>query len=54
MNNKVHVIPVDDLREHITSVDCFCKPITDDEDENVIVHNAMDKREEYENGRNLS
>jgi hypothetical protein len=42
-----HVYPLDDLREHELSLDCWCKPY---DDEGVIVHNSMDQREKYETG----
>lgn len=45
-----HVLPVNDLKEHIESRDCWCKPR---EDDGVIVHNSMDRREEYEQGRKM-
>jgi hypothetical protein len=50
----VHVVPVNDLREHIASKDCWCKPTEEDGWPDVFVHHAMDKREEYENGRKPS
>jgi hypothetical protein len=37
--------------EHITSADCWCKP-TELED-GIFVHHSMDRREEYEEGREL-
>jgi hypothetical protein len=42
-----HVVPIDDLREHEPAY-CWCSPTLDD---GVMVHHAMDKREEYERGR---
>jgi hypothetical protein len=42
-----HVIPVDDLREHHASLECWCGPV---EDDGVVVHNALDGREAYERG----
>lgn len=47
-SEECHVLPIKDLREHEASIDCWCKP---KEDEGVIIHNSMDRREEYENGR---
>lgn len=41
-----HVVPDDDLRRH-TSIDCWCGPRLDD---GVMVHNSMDRREEFERG----
>jgi hypothetical protein len=51
---KVHTMPEGDLREHLESRDCWCKPRPDDDDPTVWVHNSMDRREEYEQGRKLS
>lgn len=50
----VHVMPEDDLREHDISESCWCAPRPDVEEEFVMVHNSMDRREEYEQGRKLS
>lgn len=45
-----HVYPLGDLRPHITQEGkCWCHPIFDDE-EQLVVHNAMDQRELYERG----
>lgn len=48
MQNDVHVLPINDLKDHIERSDCWCRP---QEDEGVIIHNSMDRREEYEHGR---
>jgi hypothetical protein len=45
--DKFHVVPVDDLREHVTEGPCWCNPR---EEETVIVHNSMDGREHFETG----
>lgn len=42
-----HVYPKDDLRDH-EDENCWCKPT---DDEGLIVHHSMDKREDYENGK---
>lgn len=47
----IHIVPVNDLREHDTLHPCWCRPRPDDEHEELIIHNAMDQREQYENGR---
>ena len=47
----IHVLPIDDLKPHEEKEDCWCKPNVED---GVAVHNAMDKREEYENGRPMN
>ena len=49
--NCIHVLPVNDLREHLCSLTCWCHPVEDTENECIVVHNAMDQREEYEEGR---
>jgi len=51
LREAVHVIPLDDLREHTASVGCWCKPTEDDEWPDVWVHHSMDRREDYENGK---
>jgi len=33
------------MRPHRHSINCWCRPIHDREDGNVIIHNAMDERE---------
>lgn len=45
-----HVIPADDFREHVESLPCWCGAMRDDEEPCVIIHFAMDKREEFERG----
>lgn len=47
----IHVVPLGDLREHVSSLDCWCKPRDDD---GVVIHNSMDQRETYEEGRKPS
>ena len=49
-----HVIPMDDLREHVESLSCWCGAIRDDVEPCVISHFAMDRREEYERGERQS
>lgn len=43
----VHVLPIDDLREHLP-LDCWCEPTVDED--NIVIHNAADQRELYERG----
>ena len=47
------VWPMDDLREHDIggATTCWCRPRLDGD---VLVHNSMDRREEYERGRKPS
>lgn len=46
-----HVIPLDDLRHHVESAACWCRPY---DDEGVWVHNSMDRREFIERGETMS
>jgi hypothetical protein len=46
----IHVVPINDLREHTTRIDCWCNPQPSADDESVIVHNSLDQREKYESG----
>lgn len=46
------VFPIGDWREHDPDdPQCWCRPRWDD---GVLVHNAMDQREAYEEGRPMS
>lgn len=51
-----HIMPINDLREHIEGRDCWCDPREDDEylettGRFVLVHNSADRREHtYETG----
>jgi hypothetical protein len=45
-----HALPIDDLRPHDESAGCWCRPFLDGE---VLVHNAMDSREQVERGETL-
>lgn len=53
MNEAVHVIPNGDLREHLCSETCWCRPTEDDEVHGVFIHQAMDGREQFETGERL-
>lgn len=45
-----HVVPINDLREHVLSMQCWCKPERDEEAPGVIAHNSLDQREAVERG----
>ena len=47
---KQHIYPVEDLKPHEMTDTCWCNPTVDDEDD-IVIHNAMDRREEFEEGR---
>lgn len=44
----LHVVPLLDLISHIDSCTCICKPVLDEEDGRIWVHNAADSREQFE------
>ena len=47
----VHIRPVDDIKAHELSEDCWCNPdLKEVEGGMLIIHESMDKREKYENG----
>jgi hypothetical protein len=51
---RIHVVPVNDLKDHVASADCWCKPTEEEGWPDVWAHHSMDQREEYENGREKS
>lgn len=46
--SDVHVIPVSDIRGHTVSRHCWCRPVEDIQQYNLVMHNAADGRERYE------
>lgn len=48
-HGRMHVVPVEDLREHEPHDECWCSPRVE-EDGGVIIHAAMDMREKFERG----
>lgn len=47
----VHVVPINDLREHDLNGSCWCKPALDNDYSYPIwIHNSMDGREAFERG----
>ena len=49
--HRQHVYPVNDFRPHNTSGGkCWCNPTYDGY---VVIHNALDGREDYEAGRKM-
>ena len=53
--NGFHVLPINDLREHEENGNCWCIPrIEYEEFIPIYIHNSMDRREEYEQGRKVS
>jgi phytoene/squalene synthetase len=49
-----HIEPADDLRPHALTMLCWCNPRRDRDEASIVSHNAMDRRETYEEGRPLS
>jgi len=47
-DSRKHVVPNEDLRPHRHSINCWCRPKVDDEDPFVLIHNAMDELERFE------
>jgi hypothetical protein len=43
--NDYHILPINDLYPHTESINCMCNPLRDDEEANVIIHNAFDGRD---------
>lgn len=50
MNELIHVVPLNDLRDHEASITCWCHPTPDEDEPQVILHHALDQREKYETG----
>jgi hypothetical protein len=44
----IHVVPINDSREHIASPDCWCKPAEDGEYPDIWTHHSMDERKQHE------
>ena len=54
MSDTWHVMPLNDLKEHTDTEDCWCGPDVDYVGVGTIVtHHAADDRESYEQGRKL-
>ncbi len=49
--DELHIVPLDDLREHELDGACWCKPVEDVEHPGLWTHHALDGRENYEEGR---
>jgi hypothetical protein len=50
-HGETHLIPLGDLRDHEPTPQCWCNPERVDA---ILAHRAMDRREEYEDGRRFS
>jgi hypothetical protein len=49
----VHVMPLNDYRDHEPSTECWCHPQEDEEIPGLFVHRSMDGREAFESGERL-
>lgn len=45
LSNPAEVVPMNDIREHVPGMRCWCCPDVDET--MVIVHNALDRRDEF-------
>jgi len=43
----IHVIPKDDQRKHVLSMQCWCRPTQGADERFVVIHYTMDARELY-------
>lgn len=41
MSEEIHVIPTQDIKPHIETIFCWCRPIRDADNSNVVIHNAF-------------
>jgi hypothetical protein len=48
-----HVMPLNDLQDHILSPKCWCCPVEDPHVFDMWNHTSADGREKYENGEKL-
>jgi hypothetical protein len=51
--DRIHVVPIGDLREHECEPTCWCGPTPDDEEPRLFLHHSMDGREAFETGERL-
>lgn len=51
--SQTHVVPVCDIKPHMLSEKCACKPDEDDTQPDLWRHSAFDTRHGYEAGRAL-
>ncbi len=45
---EIHVMPIDDMVEHIESPSCPCGPSEDTQEPRVMIHHSADRREDVE------
>jgi len=49
IGQRFHLIPLEDLREHEATMQCWCVP-EEDNDDPIVIHNSADGRELFERG----
>lgn len=49
-DQRRHVVPMADGREHVIDLGCWCGPWAHPEDRGIIVHRSCDGREDFEPG----
>jgi hypothetical protein len=51
----LHIVPLNDFREHDVDMHCWCNPTLDDgaeyDVEKVYIHHSLDGREQFEEGK---
>jgi hypothetical protein len=52
VEGEVHTLPAYDIKTHSLSKNCWCNPEYY-ANENLIIHNSADGREDFENGTRL-
>jgi hypothetical protein len=45
LDDSVHVVPIDDRREHLLTMTCTCQPRVEIYSRALVIHNAYDFRE---------
>lgn len=55
INQFNHVIPIGDIKAHVTSINCKCSPASEVQDNGitVIIHHSYDGREWVEQAKEL-
>jgi hypothetical protein len=48
LERPLEVVPMNDIRPHITGMTCWCRPEVDEN--HTTVHNALDRRDQYMDG----
>lgn len=49
LERPLEVVPMNDIREHVSGMRCWCVPEVDED--NITVHQALDRRDDFMVGR---